>query len=296
MAADLLPVLAPYFPDLVDARVHDAGGAFDPVGIMLHHTVSPEGSGEFTSRKTVTQGRGGASPLSPPLCNALGGRGSGRLMLVSNGRANDSGMGSGVVLRDIQRGIAPSGDAAARGLADTLNLNPYYYDLELENNGTGEPFGALWETALRFCEAICRWKGWGAERVVAHRESTKRKIDPQRSQWDMHAFRAELAGRLGHAAPAPVPVPTPTPAPTPTSGGSFVAVTANLPVLREGMESLDVSVLQSILNVKAGQALVVDGEFGGKTKTAVLNWQRFFFLADDGIVGGNTWRSLLEIP
>lgn len=84
-------------------------------------------------------------------------------------------------------------------------------------------------------------------------------------------------------APAPAPGPAPTPAPTPR------------PMIRLGSKGQAVKDLQWLLNVLAGQGLKVDGDFGPKTETAVKNWQRFFHLGVDGIVGPQTWRSLYEI-
>jgi peptidoglycan hydrolase-like protein with peptidoglycan-binding domain len=50
--------------------------------------------------------------------------------------------------------------------------------------------------------------------------------------------------------------------------------------------------LQSLLNTKAGQGLVIDGAFGPRTDRAVRNVQAFLGLAVDGIVGRNTWGVL----
>jgi peptidoglycan hydrolase-like protein with peptidoglycan-binding domain len=44
---------------------------------------------------------------------------------------------------------------------------------------------------------------------------------------------------------------------------------------------------------KRGVLLVVDGDFGPKTHTAVVNWQRSHRLDVDGIAGPATWHSLL---
>ena len=54
--------------------------------------------------------------------------------------------------------------------------------------------------------------------------------------------------------------------------------------------------LQALLNVKAAQGLATDGNFGPATDRAVRNWQAYFRLGVDGIVGEKTWKSLIELP
>ena len=49
--------------------------------------------------------------------------------------------------------------------------------------------------------------------------------------------------------------------------------------------------------MKVWQTIVgadVDGDFGSKTKTATLEFQRKYKLAQDGIVGKNSWTVGLE--
>lgn len=100
-------------------------------------------------------------------------------------------------------------------------------------------------------------------------------------------------------APAPAPSPAPAPAPSPPSipNGRLVLVNAQLPELKmKTGPKAQVVMLQEILNSKGSQGLTVDGDFGKKTDTAVRNWQTFFGLGTDGIVGPKTWKSLLELP
>ena len=47
--------------------------------------------------------------------------------------------------------------------------------------------------------------------------------------------------------------------------------------------------LQRKLNGVSGAGLVVDGDFGPRTEQAVRNFQAFFQLGVDGIVGPKTW-------
>lgn len=68
----------------------------------------------------------------------------------------------------------------------------------------------------------------------------------------------------------------------------------NLPpnqVLRKGNRGDNVKILQRKLNLFGGH-LTVDGDFGDKTETSVKNFQRYWKLAVDGIVGRKSWRVL----
>jgi peptidoglycan hydrolase-like protein with peptidoglycan-binding domain len=65
-------------------------------------------------------------------------------------------------------------------------------------------------------------------------------------------------------------------------------------VLRKGSEGPSVELLQRRLNNKILAGIVVDGDFGPNTNTAVLNFQGQRRLVVDGIVGDKTWDALLE--
>ena len=69
-----------------------------------------------------------------------------------------------------------------------------------------------------------------------------------------------------------------------------------LPLLRKGDQGLQVSMLQTLLNLKteAETDLATDGIFGPKTEAAVRAWQESQQLGIDGIVGPQTWTSVLE--
>lgn len=63
-------------------------------------------------------------------------------------------------------------------------------------------------------------------------------------------------------------------------------------VLKRGHKGGDVKSLQALLNAKASQRLVVDGDFGPATEGAVKKVQKYLGLAVDGVVGTNTWGVL----
>ena len=70
---------------------------------------------------------------------------------------------------------------------------------------------------------------------------------------------------------------------------------ANYPTLRNGSNGNFVYLLQYILN-QNGYSLTVDGAFGNNTLNAVTAFQTAQGLTADGIVGANTWRTLLVLP
>lgn len=69
---------------------------------------------------------------------------------------------------------------------------------------------------------------------------------------------------------------------------------SNYPTVRQGDKNNFVLLLQYLLN-QFGATLVPDGDFGANTRNAVTVFQRNNGLAQDGIVGPNTWRALLNI-
>ena len=70
---------------------------------------------------------------------------------------------------------------------------------------------------------------------------------------------------------------------------------SNYPLLRRGADNNFVFLLQFILN-SYGANLAVDGIFGAGTERAVRTFQQNNGLAVDGIVGNNTWKTLLFLP
>ena len=78
-----------------------------------------------------------------------------------------------------------------------------------------------------------------------------------------------------------------------------VQVTLSLPVLRQGSnpESGPTAIehLQLMLNERGGFPIVnVDGDFGPSTGQSVKHYQQNENLTVDGIVGKQTWTSLLS--
>jgi len=91
----------------------------------------------------------------------------------------------------------------------------------------------------------------------------------------------------------PVPQPPLPPALPPTTEGVLVQFQSR--VLVEGQVGPDVKFFQRQMNEIAGQGLLLDGYYGGKTTQAVKNWQGFFGLPVDGQLGPQTQQSIIEI-
>jgi hypothetical protein len=75
-------------------------------------------------------------------------------------------------------------------------------------------------------------------------------------------------------------------------GGKTVNVSAYL--LANGSKGSAVKKLQILLNGLGYSAGTVDGEFGAKTKAAVLKYQKDNGLTADGEVGAKTWSKLIN--
>jgi len=171
-----------------DFRVPSAPGTFTPIGVVLHHTASRLSMDPMPSLRTVQYGR---SDLPGPLCNVLVGR-DGQVAVITDGRANDTGGGDPCVLAALRndRPIPAPDDRSGH----RVNGNPWFYDVEVENDGVGEGWSdRLIARTVEVAAVLCRYNGWGAERVICHREWTRRKIDPSwRGDW-----RGLVAAQLG---------------------------------------------------------------------------------------------------
>lgn len=164
-------------------------GTWTPVGIMVHHTA-------MTVPLSVRTAQGD-NRFGGPLCNFVVRAHARQVDCIGGGYAYDSGPGSGRVLDEVRQGIAPSGTARERGLADTINGNPWYVDVEVDFPGDGGELSIEGQLGLLdLLEALCRLTGWSASRIVGHKEHTRRKIDPNWQDLDMNAIRAEVAARL----------------------------------------------------------------------------------------------------
>jgi peptidoglycan hydrolase-like protein with peptidoglycan-binding domain len=79
------------------------------------------------------------------------------------------------------------------------------------------------------------------------------------------------------------------------SGSSFSApprASAGAPALQEGATGANVSRLQSLLSSAGFNPGGIDGDFGPRTRAAVMNYQESRGLGVDGVVGPQTWSAL----
>ncbi|WP_333743842.1 N-acetylmuramoyl-L-alanine amidase [Streptomyces ardesiacus] len=171
-------------------RTHNRNhkGAWGPVhATMIHHTAG-EGPG---LPNLVYKG---TDALPGPLCHDYLTR-TGRLYLVGNGRANHAGTVARNAYNAVlnESSVHPYPDSA-----EPLDGNAVSYGLECENSGAeGRAWTAKqYDVAVRVQAARCRFHGWGANSVWAHKEATRRKpVDPR---LPMDKFRADVAERLRH--------------------------------------------------------------------------------------------------
>jgi len=94
----------------------------------------------------------------------------------------------------------------------------------------------------------------------------------------------------GATRPAALAVP-PAPLPPPA-----ILEDVKLRVLSEGCKGYDVQSLQVLLNFYHSGPLAVDADFGPLTKAAVEKYQKILGYTVDGIVGAQTWCSILGAP
>lgn len=233
-------------------------------GIILHHTVGPgQRKGNMPSLETLVHGRKDP-PLAGPLCNC--------------------GMGYDGTWYVVAGGIAYHAGSGHRAGIDSGNANTL--GVEIENTGYG-PQGSVPPGAVRedFTDkqmdaihhgsaAFLKFYKLTPRALFAHKEWTKRKIDPH--DMDMNAVRSHVGKIMDGAAPPPVLIP-----PVDSAGH---------PTLRRpamGALASEIRLVQKAVSVEP------DGIFGQVTEAAVRKFQLAHGLVGDGIVGEKTWAVLL---
>lgn len=160
--------------NVIDLRdvAGQSSASFTPVGVMFHHTAGPL-RGAAPSSGVIADGDPSRG-IPPPLAHALVGRDA-SIRIYTDGRAYHAGLGDGAVLRKVKAREPVTGDATSKGLT---NGNQWFLGIEVESNGTGEPYppdqitaavalGSAWLTAYDR-PPVC---------TIHHRQWTSRKID-----------------------------------------------------------------------------------------------------------------------
>ena len=191
-------------------------------------------------------------PLPGPLSQLLLAR-DGTWYVIAAGRTNHAGRGEW------------------RGVEDG---NGQLLGIEAENDGIGEAWPAAQVASYATgVAAILAHIGEGPLMAVAHKEWARpkgRKIDPS---FDPANFRELVEALAAMAGPPKSP-----PALLPTNPARAM--------LRRGSRGESVKELQRLLGIAE------DGDFGPKTETALIAFQKGKGLLADGLAGPKTWAAL----
>lgn len=146
-------------------------GAFDPFGVLIHHTGATSSSARpAPSLNTCIYGR---DDLPGPLCQLLIAY-DGHVHLIAAGRANHAGQARA-------SGPMPAGDG-----------NAFYVGIECDYDGTQRMSAVQYDTMVAAAAAIIGEFGVGADHVRGHKEtSTTGKWDP--GGYEMNDIRSDIA-------------------------------------------------------------------------------------------------------
>jgi hypothetical protein len=182
-------VPAKYYPNW-ETRGYGPGSITDAEGIVIHHTGSDAGQSDAYLDFLFNQGR---PDVPAPLCNFSTDM-DGDFWVGAAERANHAGRGSSATLAKVKSGNYDWRNVTIHPGADDLTGNSYYYGNECRFDG-GQPMTpAMWRSVILSCAAICDFHGWGAWRVIGHKEHTTRKTDPGNTL--MYMIRRDVAAAL----------------------------------------------------------------------------------------------------
>jgi len=165
--------------------VEGVRGSFVPAGVMIHHTAGPAGR-EQINTDILINGRPG---IPGPLVQTGVSR-NGDTAWITNGRAHHAGTGYEIALERVRLDSPPG-----KPMVDDVNGNSYFLGIEIDNSGKDDdPYPDIQiEAAVRVATGWCSAFGWTANRVIGHKEWTRRKVDPS---YPMDEFRALVRTRL----------------------------------------------------------------------------------------------------
>lgn len=176
-AAGLTVIVEPDFDTRGDLWYDDR-----PSGGMIHHTAPPV---PYPPDGMYRDGRIKANVFV---------QNDGTVHMVAAYACNySSGMGSSVVLGEVQQETAPTGSAYQRGLEDDIGGNFHFINMEVAHPGDGSPLGlAAQEAIVTIWTLICDNLNWDPNRLIAHAEWSRRKIDPAWNEMDAHRNAEQL--------------------------------------------------------------------------------------------------------
>ena len=158
-----------------ETRGYGVDSIYDAEGIVIHHTGSDSQTDDYL-RFLFVGGRPDEG-IPAPLCNFSTDM-DGDFWVGAAERANHAGRGSTATLNKVKSGNYDWRNVTIKPGADDFTGNGYYYGNEVRFDG-GQPMTrAQWITVILSCAAICDFHGWGAWRVIGHKEHTSRKNDP----------------------------------------------------------------------------------------------------------------------
>lgn len=193
------------------------------------------------------------------------------------------------------------------------SYNASHIQFEICEDGLNDEayYKAAFNLAKELCAFLCRQFDISTDNIVGHYEAWQAGYgsnhgDPKNWQkkfgGSMAQFRADVKTLLnGEIGPSNTVViegkesiketakPTETAQKTAVNGSEVFT----METLRKGSKGTQVKVLQFMLYVNGFECGNADGIFGAKTLAAVKAYQKAHGLTTDGIVGRNTWKSIL---
>lgn len=166
-------------------------GSVNPIGFTIHHTGGPyTESDSYLYFLFVKSGR----PEAPaPLCQFAVGP-SGKVYVGAIGRANHAGMGSSATRSKVSSESHPGYTSEMRPGPDDINGNGIYWGVEVCYPGTSPMRARQYASTVLLAAAMVDAYGWSALSVFAHREHSRRKIDP--GKHNMAQFRRDVRAVL----------------------------------------------------------------------------------------------------
>src|SRR5579875_3671803 len=244
--------------DLLPLGTNRPGTIIHPIGVVIHETATPNA----TAQNEVNYFKGGNRNAS------------------AHYFVDDT-----TIIRDIPE------DEMAWHAGPTANRR--YLSIEICHFDDPTKFANAWARAVWLTADMCKRYGWTPDAnstVVSHAwvSATFKETDHTDpvQYFSAHGktfsdFVNAVKALLSPPAPTPAPTPKPTPAP---------ALSDDLPFLKQGSNSLAVRALQKLLNLN-GACLVVDGDFGPATLSAVKTFQAKKGWTPNGEVGQTTWEA-----